>query len=893
LLNGSFTLGTFYDEIDITTAKNYSYSYVDYLTSTIITNLLNQSYSYTSTNQYDPSGQGTLFYTSSMGLYVLDLDTETKSNGTYTIIIVLGKENYTTQITTLVLKIVTDVALIPVELDVLNYTTNIEFPVYTIAKYWNITFSLTLRFTEFNTGLPISDAAVSFSWEYGSGKVLPDNLKGPGYYSFLFNTGNASDIGTCNINFIAIKQYYSIGTPTPSFIINIIDRPTELDSSRRVLYVNQKLYMKDSYNFTFEYIDILTSQSIANAEELSFILQKLDNDGNLIEEGTILGFLYETVDNKYVLDLNTEKLREGDYSVIVSIKKKNYDLRIAIISLTMSKREFGAEFSIGQVVRIASGGALQIQITLIDPHNNSVPIVGATIYLILKDVRYDFTDNEDGTYSIRIPDVANAFISPKTIVAQGYIEKANFTTESFSITTVVEMEEILPGIPFFYFILVLSAIVVFSASIAAYKVYKYATIPEFVKKARAMKKAIEKEKSISESLLYQNKEAFIGERVKYKWDKIGLSLGEILGVKIEKETIKRRISEDVKVREFRPSGLLLMRWNERVGTEILTKYPEDLVATDKTLMQIYGTHEYSGERGIITLTVGTSNILSYYTGPEQSIYLLLFLNIDDDPDVYETGMSDIIQIILENYEDESYLQMIPSLFQRLSVYPSLSEEEILAITYENEIKRMIINNLRDYGVFTKSELMIWLKEVSVKGVPSELIILTNDLFMLRVPPVKLLDNPVERGLPTQFSKEYSSNVKKFFQNYQPSQEDNLKVLEVFINPQVYETLRLLRTAIVTKQDLEKLRRKGVEDINTVLNLLWNNQMIIVFQDKNKIEYYALISDFYLDIIFPKYILKAVKAAYEQKSKANKVLINYLDVLEDTYFDLKKRDKLIE
>ena len=83
---------------NITTAKNYSYSYVDYLTSTIITNLLNQSYSYTSTNQDDPSGQGTLLYTSSNGLYVLDLDTEIKSNGTYTIIITLGKENYSTPI---------------------------------------------------------------------------------------------------------------------------------------------------------------------------------------------------------------------------------------------------------------------------------------------------------------------------------------------------------------------------------------------------------------------------------------------------------------------------------------------------------------------------------------------------------------------------------------------------------------------------------------------------------------------------------------------------------------------------------------------------------------------------------------------------------------------------
>ncbi|MHA1941557.1 MAG: hypothetical protein ACW97P_07510, partial [Candidatus Hodarchaeales archaeon] len=339
-----------------------------------------------------------------------------------------------------------------------------------------------------------------------------------------------------------------------------------------------------------------------------------------------------------------------------------------------------------------------------------------------------------------------------------------------------------------------------------------------------------------------------------------------------------------------------------------------LVVTDKTLMQIYGTHEYSGERGLITLTVGIYNILSYYTGPEQSIYLLLFLDLADDPDMYETGMSDILQTILQNYEDGSYLEIIPSLFQRLSVYPSLSDEQVLAITYENEVKRMIIDTLRDYGVFTKSELLIWLKDkyleefmdveailldfiakdiikqVTVKGIPSELIVLTNDFFMLRVPPAKLLEDPTDRGLPAQFKKEYLLRVKNAFQDYKPTQKDNLNVLELFINPQVHETLRLLRMAIVTKQDLEKLRKKGVEDINSVLKLLWDYQMITIFQDKNEEQYYALISDFYLDIIFPKYILGAVKTAYEQKSKSNKVLISYLDVLEDTYFDLKKRGK---
>ncbi|MFX0007844.1 MAG: hypothetical protein ACFFAV_14140, partial [Candidatus Hermodarchaeota archaeon] len=133
--------------------------------------------------------------------------------------------------------------------------------------------------------------------------------------------------------------------------------------------------------------------------------------------------------------------------------------------------------------------------------------------------------------------------------------------------------------------------------------------------------------------------------------------------------------------------------------------------------------------------------------------------------------------------------------------------------------------------------------------------------------------------------------KEFFQNYRPTEEDNVKIVENIVNPQVYETLKLLRTAIVTRQDLEKLRKKGVEDVYSVLKLLWDNQMIKVFHDEKNIEYYVLLSDFYIDYIFPKYLLKAVKIEYEQKSKNKRVLIEYLKNLEEAYLKLKDMEKM--
>ncbi len=363
-----------------------------------------------------------------------------------------------------------------------------------------------------------------------------------------------------------------------------------------------------------------------------------------------------------------------------------------------------------------------------------------------------------------------------------------------------------------------------------------------------------------------------------------------------------------------PVGLVVMKWDERVGTEILAKYPEEIIITDKTLMHIYSTHEYSGESGMISIMVGSLNIASYYTGPEKDYYILLLLNLDDDPDAYESGLADASRVILQNLEDDAYLSMISSLFRKLSAYPTLNSEQQLAMTYQDEIKRMIINRLREEGTVSKSELTVWLKDrykqgfidldsvlielikrelikgTSVKGMPSEVIFLTNDVLMLRVPPVQLLKDPIDRGLPSQLVSDYMTETKKFFQNYRPSEQDNLRLIENIINPQVYETLRLLRTAIVTKNDLEKLKKKGVDDIDDVLKMLWESQMIQVFQDDKNNEYYALLSDFYIDKVFPKYLLNIIKAEYEKKSKADQVLLEYLTVLENSYLNLKSAVK---
>jgi hypothetical protein len=355
-----------------------------------------------------------------------------------------------------------------------------------------------------------------------------------------------------------------------------------------------------------------------------------------------------------------------------------------------------------------------------------------------------------------------------------------------------------------------------------------------------------------------------------------------------------------------PTGLILMKWDERLGVSILAQHPEAIEVTSKTLMQIYSTHEYSGESGLISLNVGAMNLVSYYTGPEIGVYLILALTTDEDPEVFEDGLSDATRLIVQNLDNEAYKPLIPSIFQRLSVFPKLTEELKTAMLFTDSARRMVIKRLQEEGLILKSEISVWLKDQyregfadvegliqslikdsivktrSVKGSPSEVLYLVNDIFITRVPPSDLIRGASSRGLPQELAEDYRENVMSFFREYRNTDEDNLKLLNTLLDPPTYETLKLLRQAIVTRDDLEKLQKKGVDDVDAVLKNLWDAQMILVLQDAAGNEYFALQSNVKIEKIFPEYALDLIREQYSLKSISLQAALEYLDTLKDEY-----------
>ncbi|KKM75541.1 hypothetical protein LCGC14_1389210, partial [marine sediment metagenome] len=372
-----------------------------------------------------------------------------------------------------------------------------------VSQYYNATTNLTVRYSDSNTNNPLIAEEITYEWDYSAGNIpiAPDPMN-PGYYTFEIDTSNAPIIGKYRIDITASLENHT-KIENYGIYINILSRPTNINGSSGLLYVSESFYIFEQHNFTFSYVDTMSMNQISNIDQKSYILQKLDTIGDPIPGTEESGSLSESITGDYILDLDTESRDDGEYSIIITLSELNYDQSVVIISLIINKRdihfELPAAFS-GSKVEIDSGAALEFTLTLTDPDDNS-SILGANVYLTIKDNNIIFTDHNDGTYTVKVPKIADAFFLPETFTATLTINKEYYNSESSTITIVVKIAETF-GFPTFYLLMIIGAIVAVTASLVIYRTVQLAKIPTFVKKVRKMKKEIKGKKTISESLLY-------------------------------------------------------------------------------------------------------------------------------------------------------------------------------------------------------------------------------------------------------------------------------------------------------------------------------------------------------------------------------------------------------
>ncbi|MBN2157178.1 MAG: hypothetical protein JW776_14130 [Candidatus Lokiarchaeota archaeon] len=359
-----------------------------------------------------------------------------------------------------------------------------------------------------------------------------------------------------------------------------------------------------------------------------------------------------------------------------------------------------------------------------------------------------------------------------------------------------------------------------------------------------------------------------------------------------------------------PRGLIICFWDETKGIRTITQYPHDVHISDANLIHLYAHHiaKENAPSFLVETIIDNTKYLSYRSGPDGNYYFVLVIDRKERTDNYEDGYIESLQLIIQNLHNNEYLDNIALFYNAVERYYMLNDEQKLSWLFQNDLRRIILDILRKTAVIEKSHLVRKIEEIYEGGffdveptlmgleklgiirmgmIEGNLwIFFLKDIIFERIPPVDQFDSIDTRGLPSALKHSYQKEVTKFFSGYLPSDEDALQIIEkVILDTQIYELLKLLRVAVITRSDFENLASKGVRDVDYILKTLYENDLIIVIQGEDKKEYYCLKSDFYVKSFFPSYLLNIVKIIYENKMENRVALTREVQLLKMIYSEL--------
>jgi len=517
--------------------------------------------SYTKTYSYETTGSvsylireapdvyGTVQYDEDLKNYQQTVDTSILNVGTYTIRFTISKDYYSSAVKDLSLIVLNRPTLINGSTD---FIRSVEQSYAMEEKTFKISFNDSL------TGTPLTNLDIqSYLWErYDDQGQINETGSGTLYYEsgyYILNPITESfKLGEHLILVTFGKDNYD--TKNAMISLTIVDRPTLINEMSQLETVQATRYAGFEYNFTFSYVDVLTNNDVINLSEQSYTWKRYDNQDQVIDSGQDT-LRFNNNSRFYELDFDSVTREPGKYELSVILDKENYTIQSSLIVLNIIERPINyvldATNLIVDLIKVVQGKDIVFSLELSDPTDNNNALTGASVTIRFGEINYaNIEEIENGVYQLTVStNDKEAFFTSLTLTGQITIEKEYYETVTILFTTTIGMTEIFPGVPMFYFLMILGSVLAIVGSLVAYRVIQQKRIPTFVKKARSMKKNIKGKKTISDSLLYPSKEQFIVKKFGDKWAKLGLSLGEILGIKgkVKKENLPEDQIKKVKL----------------------------------------------------------------------------------------------------------------------------------------------------------------------------------------------------------------------------------------------------------------------------------------------------------------------------------------------------------
>ncbi|MFX1364868.1 MAG: hypothetical protein ACFFCE_07470 [Promethearchaeota archaeon] len=440
---------------------------------------------------------------------------------------------------------------IPTNITMHDYYNNLT-EITNFSQIFGEMVNLTVKYYNSFTEAPLKGAVLTYEWLNLDPIQFFEDPINDGYYTATINTTIAEVWGTKSIEIIAKNENHTSQTLYTS--LNINERITTLNGETDLVYINSKVWVEDPNPFEFFYQDEITEAYIGNLTTATYTWEELYANGTRIPGIHGSGTLFQNNNNTLILDFKTEIRSVGYYYLYVTLQKQNYKAKSALINLEIMLRNFeptieSLQLGSNNQIQIEHGTDVDFEISLWDT-TRDIELEGATIKFAFRGVNHTFdpSDTTAGLYTLTlITSNIDTFLSERTFVGKIYIEADNFTRQEITVTITVNMEEIFPGMPSFYFILITASIIGILGSLVAYRVIQQARIPKHVKKIRKVKGLIKSKKKITEIISVPSKAEMIAKLFGDDWKQIDLSIEKSLGI----EELKKKLPIKDKLKEQR------------------------------------------------------------------------------------------------------------------------------------------------------------------------------------------------------------------------------------------------------------------------------------------------------------------------------------------------------
>jgi len=226
---------------------------------------------------------------------------------------------------------------IPTNVSAHDYSTLEELPDNTYTAYYNELINITIKYCNNESGTPLNKANVSYQWlNLDPIDIFVDTIK-EGFYTFTINTSDAQNVGNYSISITATYENY---TTQSDFVVAlwILERKTTINGQSALLYISSEILVKEKKYFVFTYRDVDTNKIIGNLSEAIYIWQELYANGTVIPGRNGTGNLIQNINKTYTLDFKTELKPPGEYNLIVTLNKSNFEPRFALIILEITPK---------------------------------------------------------------------------------------------------------------------------------------------------------------------------------------------------------------------------------------------------------------------------------------------------------------------------------------------------------------------------------------------------------------------------------------------------------------------------------------------------------------------------------------------------------------------------